>query len=1536
MVRSGSTTWFGMGKKLTIGIVAAIWLFSVVVAAKSLWPSQTHAQQAADPFAVTAAETPAGSGTVVVTIAANATTPANIANVTVNCNECTLSTAPTQPLGNSSQTVDFNSKTKTPATVSFTGLTQVLGGYTFTVSDSDASHNNASVTSAAVLGSAGTTPATPTTPTTPTTPVANAPINPLVSPATCKTTAANATAAGNAASTKVAQTSLFQVIGQDGTKSVFKYVLSFVNLAVLFFFLVIAFANLLHIDVDTYALKKVLLPLIMGILLANFSWLICRFMIEFSTSLYLYIVGSEHGTGVFQHIVTNGYGLADICGDKGIFADFGATILGAFVGTALIFVAAVLIFTLYVLLIARIWVVTLLIILSPLAFLSLGFPLTKNYFKGWWKLFFGWTFMAPASFLILRLAEAMANVGSGPNLTRFILVTALLYYAIQVPFKLGGAWMDRWGGYVSQFKKTASAPAVRIGKGVYERNRDELKDRARLLGWNTPIGRKIGEVQANAASRRDTLAKNVNASRRQGVLKFEDSQRGQRRQEQAGRATVRNKIIDDRAELGIKEGLERFQDSDTKEARDLQTKLAELRHRSKNVETALHNQEGAADLKHYNTKIGIDLQARTARLERTKELEEQELDTAIKAATMAWQGSSEAKHLEREIEKSRHENKLTTSDLDKMRLFTRLSWRKKDEKREEQRNKLALELGKIQNQIKQEIAKGTGTDPAKLTALQAKQVQVTQKYDQKLQQIEAERQKEADKLRAAGQQDYGTFLGQRRDLKKKARSDMAAIERQIEAERSKDGGGDFNTLSTLEEQRKQLDGTNTSAIRVLDQKIKDSRNAARRAHPTLDVDTIARLDKRAEEAEKERELGLKQLDQQISIEQAKKTGTDSARLTQLRAQRKDLKKQVDESGSLAVSATAAEKWLKVSEARMAQYDRQSSPLASKRAFADDFATARAQRTYDVLDKEYGELEKDVTGMQSQQMANENYRSSQERIDDIRDKIKDAVRTKGHEDKLSDFEIETEISKALKEQQEDADSDLAKSIAEQRKLEPADMAAKRERMKKFDQALVKAETVLQRHQRKAADKTPEVVSELVSSLDSEKEDLTYIMARASENPDGIMAMVNAKRANWRNYIARNEKIVEKIGQQAFADMIRMDWKKTAKNVGLNMSNNAMSVRDVQKLAEDFAWRNMEAGMMKDLFAAESKKGEIRVALQMKSPQEYLDQIKLLKNTVQELDSTIRKKESRAKNSSDASEISTLNEELKKDRWYRTVQNEKLQTQESELGKYVDSVKRSTGNQWDQLPDYMKRYFEREQTRDEKGDVIYNNNITGVKDAQTIVGGRKVNYDRVISLVGQDSDSRETNYLNNKSMLQLAQDVYGRGDDTFDPEVFKMLYTQKAESIAELMRNSDSYSNKFDIRDIHKPAAVLGALLRKAVQRRDADALMARRLLFDGAPQEIIEATLSEFAEDPAFKKLAEKSGGWASSLQPIMKKVMDAREINDPAARAAALSAALEEARGLLPTQDDNDIAVSIAGLKRGMGWTNSARLSRGLIGTQRI
>ncbi len=633
-------------KKVLIALVLALWGASVVVMFKSTAPQvpKVHAAEHGQPFSVTATLKTDTTNTIEVKIIpeSNAAAAYNIERKFVD--------------GLETKVTDVSKLTK-PKTIHIdSGLAN--GTYTYTVKALKANGDPGIPAISAISNTVTIGPSTVPAPGGgATTPVAGAIASPWLSQE-CQDAANAAEKAAGETKGQVFTNSIYDTINSEGVKTVYKWTLSLVNLLVLFFLLIIAFSNILRLNIDTYAVQKVFTPLILGVLLANFGWLICRFFLEISTILYHALTEPYGGgAGLFKTIAENGYGTNNICAiAKGETLGFGASLLGSFVGTALMLVAGILILTLYVLLVARVWVVTLLIVLSPLAFLSLGFPMTQAYFKKWWSMFFNWVFMAPASFLILVLAVKMADISEGPSLTKYIIITGLLYFAIQVPFKMGGEWMTKWGGVVSQFKqksgKLALTAADKSTKGLRVGASKYLQTKA----WDSAIGQKIAGSRERKALKTGNLDSRLKAAQLLGGDIYRTSDHGIQLLKEQGKYGERARVLEDARKGSDQQGLVDFNQSSDPEAIRIRNRLAEIAQKQTYNTDKLHHFAEEGQLEFNQSIEGRELSEEAAGLAREKTKLEEELKILEGTAKGAFEKTTEGTAISEDIARLQTEN----------------------------------------------------------------------------------------------------------------------------------------------------------------------------------------------------------------------------------------------------------------------------------------------------------------------------------------------------------------------------------------------------------------------------------------------------------------------------------------------------------------------------------------------------------------------------------------------------------------------------------------------------------------------------------------------------------------------------------------------------------------------------------------------------------------------------------------------------------------------------------------------------------------
>ncbi|MDP3052731.1 MAG: hypothetical protein Q8N22_02095 [bacterium] len=190
------------------------------------------------------------------------------------------------------------------------------------------------------------------------------------------------------------------------------------NLGFVLFIIIIAIATILRMQ--QYEAKSTLGKLIAVALLVNFSLMFAGVFIDFSNMLTKYFISNITGAGVggLGTSLAAAFNVGQFLGVKDA-ADFAANIL-TFSGAVKIIAGLVfaVVFTLLVALcliavaamfILRYLNLSVLLVLVPLACLSMILPSTESMWKEWWKNFIKWIIFAPVASFFFYLAVYLAN-----------------------------------------------------------------------------------------------------------------------------------------------------------------------------------------------------------------------------------------------------------------------------------------------------------------------------------------------------------------------------------------------------------------------------------------------------------------------------------------------------------------------------------------------------------------------------------------------------------------------------------------------------------------------------------------------------------------------------------------------------------------------------------------------------------------------------------------------------------------------------------------------------------------------------------------------------------------------------------------------------------------------------------------------------------------------------------------------------------------------------------------------------------------------
>ena len=214
---------------------------------------------------------------------------------------------------------------------------------------------------------------------------------------------------------------------------IWKTLLTTVNSLIVALLIVVAFVEILHINVNTYGVKKILPTLILAVIAANFSYIVVRFLVDIANIVITVfsennkIDGMVNNTEIFE------------------FPAFEWTSWFSNLIINLILLASgILMYVMAFLFLIRNWVIYFLAIVSPVAFMAMVLPQTKSLFNQWWQNIFRWVFMPVVSIGLLWLAAQMTPLIAQSAVMGAAIIGAILYFAITMPFTLGGAIMSNW------------------------------------------------------------------------------------------------------------------------------------------------------------------------------------------------------------------------------------------------------------------------------------------------------------------------------------------------------------------------------------------------------------------------------------------------------------------------------------------------------------------------------------------------------------------------------------------------------------------------------------------------------------------------------------------------------------------------------------------------------------------------------------------------------------------------------------------------------------------------------------------------------------------------------------------------------------------------------------------------------------------------------------------------------------------------------------------------------------------------------------
>ena len=311
---------------------------------------------------------------------------------------------------------------------------------------------------------------------------------------------------------------IFEDQSNGGLEQAWKFFRDIANAVFAVIFLWIIFSQISNVGVSNYGIKKILPRLIIGALLVNLSFYLCKLAVDLSNILGFSLKGVLEGAasgvstqsaevGTFNTLIVGGLALAGV----GLFI-----FLAVSIPTIMALLLALLV--VLVILIVRQAAVILLIAISPLAFAAWLLPNTENLFKKWVSILRGLLIVFPVISLLYgagKLAGAvLAAVGTNdPNNPKETMQLAALAASIlplgATPFVLKsslnslGSFAGKLGGLSGLAnKKLGGAIGNSIGnsrlndlKKGWQKN--SAKRQANRRSGNTWLGRKADALRGS-------------------------------------------------------------------------------------------------------------------------------------------------------------------------------------------------------------------------------------------------------------------------------------------------------------------------------------------------------------------------------------------------------------------------------------------------------------------------------------------------------------------------------------------------------------------------------------------------------------------------------------------------------------------------------------------------------------------------------------------------------------------------------------------------------------------------------------------------------------------------------------------------------------------------------------------------------------------------------------------------------------------------------------------------------------------------------
>jgi hypothetical protein len=246
---------------------------------------------------------------------------------------------------------------------------------------------------------------------------------------------------------------------------------------------------------DAYTVRKIAPRLLIMVIVMALSWPLLKFLVDLTNEVGLLTRSLIYGPfknldgGVFK--LTSG-----AQGIGGLLALGGVTALGFMGVLSFAFTALLALFVGFLVLVLRQVVVTLLIVLSPIAIISYILPNTQKLYKFWWDALSKSLLMFPIIagliaagrvFAVVSSSAASPSVGAAPGMAAIYQIAAVIayivpYFLLPLTVRFAGGALGTLGGFVNDRGKGAFDRLKKYRGGKAAQNYAALKAGDRFHG----------------------------------------------------------------------------------------------------------------------------------------------------------------------------------------------------------------------------------------------------------------------------------------------------------------------------------------------------------------------------------------------------------------------------------------------------------------------------------------------------------------------------------------------------------------------------------------------------------------------------------------------------------------------------------------------------------------------------------------------------------------------------------------------------------------------------------------------------------------------------------------------------------------------------------------------------------------------------------------------------------------------------------------------------------------------------------------------